>query len=69
MTETAITKLYETIAKIHDPSEVKKSVADAVYISISRLEDQGKGVTSENISELLNAFADDFIEASKTDVA
>lgn len=68
-TGQSIERLYKAIEKVAGPVEAKNSVSDVVFISISRLQDEGIQVTEQSINEYISKFADDFIEASKSEVA
>ncbi len=68
-TEKSIERLYKAIEKFAGPVEAKNSVSDVIFISISRLQDQYLPVTEQSINEYVSKFADDFIEASKSEVA
>lgn len=68
-TAKSIERLYKAIEKVAGPVEAKNSVSDVVFISISRLQDEGIPVTEQSINEYISKFANDFIEASKSEVA
>lgn len=68
-TGKSIERLYKAIEKVAGPVEARNSVADVVFISINRLQDEGVEITEQSINEYITKFADDFIEASKSEVA
>lgn len=65
----SIEKLYKAIEKVAGSTEAKNSVSDVLFISLSRLQDQGIEVTEQALDQYISQFAEDFISASKSDVA
>lgn len=51
------------------PIEAKNAATDALYLAIERIRDDGLPVTAEELDKRLGKFADDFIEATKNQVA
>jgi hypothetical protein len=68
-TSNALEKLYHIIEGISDKVEAKKFVSDVVYTAIDKLHEQGLPVSAENLEKVISEKAQDFIDASKNNVA
>ncbi len=65
----SIVSLYNILSKVSTQLDVKNTIADTIFIVLDDLANEGLPVTEENVNARLKKFADDFTEASKTDVA
>lgn len=65
----AIETIYNVLLPKFGVTESASTVSDILAVVIYRLSDEGKEVNEENISEKLSEIANDYLEASKSDVA
>ena len=68
-TNKSIEIIYETIRTKFGKIKAKSAVKAMVGNVIDDLETEGLEVSEANISERLQKYADDFLEATKSDVA
>ncbi len=65
----SLSVLYDIINKMLGPIGAKKAVSTAVSLVISDLQDEGIAITPEVLEKRIYDYVQDFIEASKTEVA
>ena len=65
----AIITMYQIIEKAYGPIEAKNGVSDIVFNIIDDIYHSGLPMTEENLTKHLEKYANDYIEASRTDVA
>ena len=65
----SIVTLYKIIEKIAGPINAKDSVTDALFIILSDLHEEGLPITEKLINDRFAKYADDFVQASKSNVA
>lgn len=65
----SIVSLYKSLVKVTGHLEAKNTFADALFIILDDLHTEGKQVTEEAVNERLQKYAEEFTEASKSDVA
>lgn len=65
----SIETLYKIINKVMGPVEAKNFVSDAIFNAISDLQEKEIPVTEKEIEKILNQKVQDYLEASKHDVA
>ncbi|HXH74021.1 MAG TPA: hypothetical protein VNJ08_03600 [Bacteriovoracaceae bacterium] len=68
-TSQSIITIYKLINAMLGPIEAKKAVSDALFNIISEIHEEGLDVTEDLITEKLSKYAEDYIHASKKDVA
>jgi hypothetical protein len=65
----SLSTLYDIINKMLGPVGAKKAVSTAVSLVISDLQDEGIAITPEILEKRIYDYVQDFVEASKTEVA
>lgn len=65
----SLSELYEIINKMLGPVEARKAVSTAVSLIISDLQDEGISVSPEILEKRIHDYVQDFVEASKNEVA
>jgi hypothetical protein len=65
----SLSVLYDIINKMLGPIGAKKAVSTAVSLVISDLQDEGIAITPEILEKRIYDYVQDFVEASKTEVA
>lgn len=65
----ALVTLYDVINQKMGPIEAKESVTTAIYNVISELQERGLPITEKSIELMLSEKANDYLEASKNQVA
>ncbi len=65
----SLSVLYGIINKMLGPIGAKKAVSTAVSLVISDLQDEGIAITPEVLEKRIYDYVQDFVEASKTEVA
>lgn len=65
----SIVSLFNTLVKVTGPLEAKNTIADALFIILDDLQTAGLPITEESINQRFQKYAEDFAEASKSDVA
>lgn len=61
--------LYKLINELMGPVEAKNVVSDSIFNAISDLQEKEIPVTEKEIEKILNQKVQDYLEASKHDVA
>ena len=69
MTMKTIEELYALYSKLFGPNMAKGALADAIWVVISRIEEECLTVTQEVINQRLEIIKKDFSQASKNSVA
>lgn len=65
----SIKTLYDIFEKMYGASKAGSSVSVILTTAIGDIQDDGLAVTEEAISQKLSKYAQDFLEASKSQVA
>jgi hypothetical protein len=65
----SIVSLFKIVEEISGSTEAKNTVSDTLFIVIDNLLSEGLPITEENINSKLQKYAEEFAEASKSDVA
>jgi hypothetical protein len=65
----AIETLYSIIQNRFGDREERSAVLSMVGIILYDLQEEGLPISEENLSEKLEKYVDDFVQASKSDVA
>jgi hypothetical protein len=68
-TSKSIKTLYDIFEKMYGASNAGSSVSVILTSAIGDIQDDGLPVTEEAISQRLSQYAQDFLEASKSQVA
>jgi hypothetical protein len=64
-----IETLYSIIQKRFGDREARSAVLSMVGIILYDLQEEGLPISEENLSEKLEKYVEDFVQASKSDVA
>ena len=64
-----IETLYSIIQKRFGEREARSAVLSMVGIILYDLQEEGLPISEENLSEKLEKYVEDFVQASKSDVA
>lgn len=65
----AIEQLYKILNPKFGEVETVNTISSIVAVSLYRISQEGLSVTEENITNKLSEIANDYLEASKSDVA
>ncbi len=65
----AIETLYSIIQKKYGDKEARSAVVSMIGNILHDLNEEGFPISEENLSERLGKYVDDFLQASKSDVA